>query len=81
MFIGSKKIAGGVAMLDAWQTVWVCVILSVLVLALDAWLAGQGFGAQKAVALAQKRAQRQRQMVSGQSTDSLNEVSQHGEQR
>lgn len=52
-------------MLDAWQTVWVCVVLSLLVLALDAWLAGRKVGTEKASALAEKRALRQKQLRSG----------------
>lgn len=52
-------------MLDAWQTVWVCVVLSLVILALDAWFAGRKAGSEKAVALAEKRAQRQKQLVSG----------------
>ncbi|MDH4395415.1 MAG: hypothetical protein QE278_07035 [Limnobacter sp.] len=52
-------------MLDAWQTVWVCVVLSVLVLALDAWFAGRKAGIEKASALAEKRALRQKQLSSG----------------
>ena len=52
-------------MLDAWQTVWVCVVLSVLVLALDAWFAGRKAGIEKVSALAEKRALRQKQLRSG----------------
>lgn len=68
-------------MLDAWQTVWVCVMLSIIVLALDAWLAGQGRGTQKAVELAEKRAKRQRQMTSGQPVGGLIQGAQNGEQK
>lgn len=68
-------------MLDAWQTVWACVILSLIVLVLDAWLAGRGPGAQRAIELAEKRAKRQRQMSSGQPIGSLIRSSQNGEQQ
>jgi hypothetical protein len=56
-------------MLDAWQTVWVCVSLSLAILALDAWLAGRNSGVKKSSALAEKRALRQKQLRSGNAVD------------
>ncbi|VWX36532.1 conserved hypothetical protein [Limnobacter sp. 130] len=51
--------------LDAWQTIWVCVVLSLLVLGLDGLLAGRAGPSKTDLVREQKRANRMAKLGKG----------------